>query len=153
MNNYLELLYLVSFTGILAVAYSYLLSGQILSASPGNNRMQEIAEAIQIGAKAYLNRQYKKYIKDVVSGTLERIELIEETIVNNLERDINLKKTDKLLKIILFAAVFELMYKHSIPKKVVISEYVKASEFFLEKAQISYLNAILDKLSKLIRKT
>ena len=45
------------------------------------------------------------------------------------------------------------MYKHSIPKKVVISEYVKASEFFLEKAQISYLNAILDKLSKLIRKT
>ena len=100
----------------------------------------------------YSKNQYKKYIKDVVSGTLERIELIEETIVNNLERDINLKKTDKLLKIILFAAVFELMYKHSIPKKVVISEYVKASEFFLEKAQISYLNAILDKLSNLIRK-
>ncbi len=59
MTNYLELLYLISFTGILAVAYSYLLSGQIISASAGNNRMQEIAEAIQIGAKAYLNRQYK----------------------------------------------------------------------------------------------
>ena len=59
MNNYLELLYLISFTGILGVAYSYLLSGQILSSSPGNARMQEIAEAIQIGAKAYLNRQYK----------------------------------------------------------------------------------------------
>ncbi len=59
MNNYLELLYLISFTGILAVAYSYLLSGQIISSSPGNSRMQEIAEAIQIGAKAYLNRQYK----------------------------------------------------------------------------------------------
>ena len=59
MSNYLELLYLISFTGIIAVAYSYLLSGQILSASPGNSRMQEIAEAIQIGAKAYLNRQYK----------------------------------------------------------------------------------------------
>ncbi len=59
MNNYLELLYLISFTGIIAVAYSYLLSGQILSASAGNSKMQEIAEAIQIGAKAYLNRQYK----------------------------------------------------------------------------------------------
>ena len=59
MTNYLELLYLISFTGILGVAYSYLLSGQIISASPGNSRMQEIAEAIQIGAKAYLNRQYK----------------------------------------------------------------------------------------------
>ena len=59
MTNYLELLYLISFTGVLAVAYSYLLSGQIISSSPGNSRMQEIADAIQIGAKAYLNRQYK----------------------------------------------------------------------------------------------
>ena len=59
MNSSLELLYLIVFTGTLAVAYSYLLSNQILSASEGNNRMKEIAEAIQIGAKAYLNRQYK----------------------------------------------------------------------------------------------
>ncbi len=59
MNSSLELLYLVIFSGILAVGYSYLLSGQILSASPGNDKMREIAGAIQIGAKAYLNRQYK----------------------------------------------------------------------------------------------
>ncbi len=59
MNSSIELLYLIVFTGILAVAYSYLLSGQILSASSGNDKMREIAEAIQIGAKAYLNRQYK----------------------------------------------------------------------------------------------
>ncbi len=59
MNTSLELLYLIVFTGMLAVAYSYLLSGQILSSNPGNQKMQEIAEAIQIGAKAYLNRQYK----------------------------------------------------------------------------------------------
>tara|TARA_B100000963_G_scaffold129764_2_gene113216 strand:- start:4366 stop:6471 length:2106 start_codon:yes stop_codon:yes gene_type:complete len=59
MTNYLELLYLITFIGILAVAYSYLLSGQIISSSAGNSKMQEIAEAIQIGAKAYLNRQYK----------------------------------------------------------------------------------------------
>ena len=100
----------------------------------------------------YPKNQYKKYIKDVVSGTLERGELIEETIVKNLDKDIDLNKTDKLLKIILFSAVFELMFKHNTPKNVIISEYVKASEFFLEKAQISYLNAILDKMSKLIRK-
>jgi len=100
----------------------------------------------------YPKNQYKKYIKDVVSGTLERTELIEETIVKHLDKDIDLKKTDKLLKIILFSAVFELMFKHNTPKKVVIYEYVKASEFFLEKAQISYVNAILDKLSKILRK-
>ena len=100
----------------------------------------------------YSKSHYKKFIKDVVSGTLERSDLIEETIIKHLDKDIDLKKTDKLLKIILFSAVFELMFKHSTPKNVVISEYVHASEFFLEKAQINYLNAILDKLSKLLRK-
>ena len=101
----------------------------------------------------YPKNQYKKFIKDVVSGTLERVNLIEETIILNLSDDIDLVKTDKLLKIILFAAVFELMFRHNTPKKVIISEYLLASEYFLEKIQIGYLNAILDKISKLIRKT
>jgi len=100
----------------------------------------------------YPKSQYKKYIKDVVSGTLERLELIEETININLADDIDLVKTDKLLKIILFAAIFEMMFKHSTPTKVIISEYLLASEYFLEKIQIGYLNAILDKISNLIRK-
>ena len=100
----------------------------------------------------YNKSQYKKFIKDVTEGTLERRELIEETIEKFLKNDIDLKRTDKLLKIILFAAVFELLYKHNNPKKVIISEYLKTSHFFLEKAQIKYLNAILDKLSDLIRK-
>ena len=55
----MENLYLIVFVGVLAVVYSYFLSKQIISSSPGNNKMQEIAEAIQVGAKAYLNRQYK----------------------------------------------------------------------------------------------
>ena len=100
----------------------------------------------------YPKNQYKKYIKDVVSGTLERSEMIEELITQHLENDINLKKTDKLLKIILFAAVFEFLFKHKNPKKVIIKEYLIASEFFLEKVQIGYLNAILDKISQVLRK-
>ncbi len=99
----------------------------------------------------YQKSQYKKYIKDIVSGTIERTELIEEAISKYLGNDIDFKKTDKLLKIILFSASFELMFKHNIPKNVIISEYVRASEYFLERAQISYLNAILDKLSKFMR--
>ena len=100
----------------------------------------------------YPKSQYRKFIKDVVNGTLERSELLENTINSHLSDDINLKKTDKLLKIILFAALFELMFKHNNPKKVVISEYLQASEYFLEKVQIGYLNAILDKISKVLRK-
>ncbi len=100
----------------------------------------------------YNKSQYKKFIKDVTEGTLERKEFIEETIEKLLKDDIDLSRTDKLLKIIIYAAVFELLYKHNNPKKVIISEYLKTSHFFLEKAQIKYLNAILDKLSDLIRK-
>ena len=100
----------------------------------------------------YPKSQYKKFIKDVVNGTLERSDLIEDKIKSYLANDINLTKTDKLLKIILFAAIFELMFKHSTPKKVIINEYLLASEHFLEKIQIGYLNAILDKISKELRK-
>ena len=101
----------------------------------------------------YPKNQYKKFIKDVVSGTLERSELIEETIIKHLGNDIDLKKTDKLLKIVLFAAVFELMFKHNTPSKVIISEYLSSSEYFLEKIQIGYLNAILDKIANQVRKS
>ena len=100
----------------------------------------------------YPKSQYKKFIKDIVKGTLERSDLIEDIINSHLSEDINLAKTDKLLKIVLFAAIFELMFKHNIPKKVIINEYLLASEYFLEKIQIGYLNAILDKLSKELRK-
>ena len=45
---------------------------------------------------SYSKSQYKKFIKDVVSGTLERTEFIEETISNHLGEDIKLEKTDKI---------------------------------------------------------
>ena len=101
----------------------------------------------------YPKSQYKKFIKDVVQGTIERSDLIEETIKKYISDDIKLNRTDKLLKIIIFAGIFELMFKHNNPTKVIINEYVKTSEFFLEKAQIKFLNAILDKISKSIRKS
>ena len=78
----------------------------------------------------YPKSQYKKFIKDVVTGTLERSELIEEKINLHLGNDIDLKKTDKLLKIILFASIFELMFRPNTPKKVIINEYLLASERF-----------------------
>ena len=124
------------------------------SVSPRVKVVQKIYESLMNPNEdiVYPKNQYKKFIKDVVSGTLERSELIEETITKHLRNDINLKKTDKLLKIILFAAIFELLFKQNNPKKVIINEYISTSEFFLEEVQIGYLNAILDKISKELRK-
>jgi len=55
----IEILYLIIASGILALLYGYIVGKQILSANPGNSKMQEIASAIQEGAKAFLSRQYK----------------------------------------------------------------------------------------------
>ena len=54
-----NILQLIILAGLLAIVYGYFTGKNILSSSPGNNKMQEIASAIQVGAKAYLNRQYK----------------------------------------------------------------------------------------------
>tara|TARA_B100000579_G_scaffold115644_2_gene92691 strand:- start:1992 stop:4085 length:2094 start_codon:yes stop_codon:yes gene_type:complete len=52
-------LFLIIAAGILAILYGYITGSQILTSSSGNKKMQEIASAIQEGARAYLNRQYK----------------------------------------------------------------------------------------------
>ena len=62
MNSSVEtiLLYTIA-AGLLSIVYGYFTGKNILSSSAGNSKMQEIASAIQIGAKAYLARQYKTW--------------------------------------------------------------------------------------------
>ena len=100
-----------------------------------SNNKQSISPRIRVIQKLYGNSlnsdaeieypksQYKKFIKDVVQGTIERHDLIEEVVSKYLAEDLDLKRTDKLLKIIVFAAIFELMFKHNNPTKVIINEY------------------------------
>ena len=99
----------------------------------------------------YSKHRYKKFIKDVVKGTIERKELIQNLINKELKDDINENKTELMTKLIIMAAIYEFMFMHKTPIKVVISEYLKVSEFFVEVSQKGYLNAILDKISKVSR--
>ncbi len=91
--------------------------------------------------------RFKKFIKDVVLGTIERIDIINEEI-KCIEINFNLKNLDNIFKIIIQCAIFEFMYKPNLSRKIIIKEYLNVSNFFLDRSQIKYLNAILDNLSK-----
>ena len=95
--------------------------------------------------------RYKKFIKDVVNGTIERMELIQNVINNEFKNDINNNKTELMVKLMIMAAIYEFMFMHKTPIKVIIAEYLKVSDFFTEGSQKSFLNAILDKISKVSR--
>ena len=125
--------------------------------SPKNNPRVIIIQILY--GKYYNNDQniiipkhrFKKFIKDVVFGTIERNEVIIAEITKYLNADINLKKHDNVFLIILKSAIYELLYKPTTSSKIIIKEYLNASNFFIEDAKTKYLNALLDKISKNLR--
>ena len=97
--------------------------------------------------------RFKKFIKDVVTGTIERNELIIDELNKNSGDEFSLDKMDKLFQIILKSATYEFLYKPNLSINIIIKEYLNASNFFLENSQTKYLNAILDNIGKKLRST
>ena len=99
----------------------------------------------------FKKHRFKKFVKDVVYGTIERNELIEELIQKHLKEDINLNRTDKILMIILHASIYEFLYRPQISLNIIINEYLEVAKYFIEDNQKKFLNAMLDKIGKKIR--
>jgi len=100
---------------------------------------------------SFPKHRYKKFIKDVVIGTIERKELIQKLIDEKLKDNINHNKTELIMKLMIMAAIYEFMFMHKTPIKVIINEYLKVADSFIEESQKNFLNAILDKASKVSR--
>jgi len=100
---------------------------------------------------SFPNHRFKKFIKDVVNGTIERDEVINEEIKKHLDSDLKLTNIDKVFQVVIKSAIFELLYKPKTSAKIIIKEYLNASNFFINDSQTKYLNALLDKISKKIR--
>ena len=97
--------------------------------------------------------RFKKFIKDVVFGTIERNEILTEELDKNLGEKFRFDSLDKLFQIILKSATYELLYRPNISIKIIIKEYLNASNFFFDASQTKYLNALLDNIAKKIRIT
>ena len=95
--------------------------------------------------------RFKKFIKDIVLGTIERNELINDELNNKLGDEFVLENLDKVFQTILKAATYEFLYKPKISLNIIIKEYLNSSNFFLEDSQTKYLNALLDNVGKKLR--
>ena len=97
--------------------------------------------------------RFKKFIKDIVSGTIERDDILIEELDKNLGDKFMFRKLDKLCQGIWKSATYEVLYKPNVSIKIIIKEYLDASNFFLDDSQTKYLNALLDNIAKKIRLT
>ena len=98
----------------------------------------------------YPKHRFKKFIKDIVSGTIERDDIII-TELNKLGDKFNFKNLDIIFQIILKSATYEILYKPNLSINIIIKEYLNASNFFLNDTQSKYLNALLDNTAKKLR--
>ena len=95
--------------------------------------------------------RFKKFIKDVVAGTIERDEILIEELDKRLGDKFRFSNLDKLFQVILKSATYELLYKPNVSIRIIIKEYLNASNFFLDDSQTKYLNALLDNVGKKLR--
>ncbi len=95
--------------------------------------------------------RFRKFIKDIVTGTIERNDIILDELNKNLGKEFTFNKMDKLFQVILKSATFEFLYKPNLSINIIIKEYLNASNFFLETSQTKYLNALLDSIGKKLR--
>ena len=95
--------------------------------------------------------RFKKFIKDIVLGTIERNDLILTELDNKLGDEFVFENLDKVFQIILKAATYEFLYKPNVSINIIINEYLNSSNFFLDDPQTKYLNALLDNIGKKLR--
>ena len=100
---------------------------------------------------SFPKHRFKKFIKDIVLGTIERDELIISELESKIGDKLNFNNLDKVFQIILKSAIYEILYKPNHSINLIIKEYLNASNFFLDESQTKYLNAILDSAAKKIR--
>jgi N utilization substance protein B len=114
---------------------------------------------VQLLYSYYLNQEkllfdfknpYKRFIKKICNGVIENNSLLEEKLINFLDKKFDLKNFEIIFSIILKSAIYEIFFYKKAPFKVVIDEYLKVTKMFLNDKQKNIINAVLDKIAKSI---
>lgn len=87
---------------------------------------------------------YIRIIKKVFNGFFEKETELDDILSKNLSSKVSFKNLDMILKIILKAAIFEIIYMPKIPFKVVVNEYLAVTDMYYDSSQKGLVNAVLD---------
>ena len=89
-----------------------------------------------------------KHLREVVEGTVREQALIDVTLDKQLDKDWPIHRVNAILRAVLRAGAFELMFKENVPAKVAINEYVNVASAFFDKEEPALANAVLNALAR-----
>lgn len=87
-------------------------------------------------------------LKDIVEGVVREQVTLDRKVDSCLAEGWTLARLDATLRALLRAGAYELMFRHDIPAKASITEYVDVTRAFFEEEEPKFVNGVLDKLAK-----
>ncbi len=89
-----------------------------------------------------------KHLREVVEGAVREQALIDPTLDNHLDKEWPVHRVNAILRAVLRAGAFEIMFKENVPAKVAINEYVNVASAFFDKDEPALANAVLNALAR-----
>ncbi len=89
--------------------------------------------------------------KDVVEGTAQNKEELEQIVSAALAEDWNWARVDRLVRAILLAGAYELVHRRDVPPRVAINEYVEIAHAFYDQGEPNFVNSVLDRVARQVR--
>jgi transcription antitermination protein NusB len=89
-----------------------------------------------------------KHLRDVVEGVVREQQLIDVTVDKQLDKDWPIHRVNSILRAILRAGAFEIMFKENVPARVAINEYVNVASAFFDTEEPALANGVLNALAR-----
>ena len=89
--------------------------------------------------------------KDVVEGTAQNKEELEQVVSSALSQDWTWARVDRLVRAILLAGAYELVHRRDVPPRVAINEYVEIAHAFYDQGEPNFVNSVLDRVARQVR--
>jgi transcription antitermination protein NusB len=93
----------------------------------------------------------KPLFKDVVEGTANHKDELQEIVSSSLAEDWVWSRVDRLVRSILLAGAYELMHRRDVPPRVAINEYVQIAHAFYGEGEPNFINSVLDRVARQVR--